>query len=542
MSDLSSGQADRFDFSALATLAHASISSQGAADLLQSNILQVVVLNMAKICRKFTRGSKKSSLEPSSNLFGSAVEELRGMLEFLTSCLEQPVLKDWLGGDQGNGFWHHLLVFLAECYPRVSTRRYARDNSPSAVPICPGLLASLQTTVLRFLKKCVSSHLGNQRYLARVLHELLARETDDVAQGVKTLSGFVRRLILELLLDDDHVVVTITCAGVVSQGVVTTCGSASQSPLWHPRFGTSNTCRLRRVRVNTTMSELLRLLVANPLPQLPQVASGTNDSTRKTSENLQELMEILEHGDLSKHEALSLATSAINVKNKRGNRGDKNGDVSAKEESVDHPPEVVPSEIWICCENGPLAGIPLTKETTVAQIIESLVQHGQGMGTISVRLGLRSPADQVPKVPSELGSVSGLTCLKPVSTLLEVFSGLGGLALIADHLPPWFSVAMSSSSARVTYAHPLYSPVVVTSAVPGHSLMGFTMFLRLPGYADILLEDEKNACFMLRLILGVEDDGEGGRLKLLMYPVRHLRISHICNLWILLRKIAKYIL
>ena len=135
-----------------------------------------------------------------------------------------------------------------------------------------------------------------------------------------------------------------------------------------------------------------------------------------------------------------------------------------------------------------------------------------------------------------------MTCLKPVSTLLEVFSGLGGLALIADHLPPWFSVAMSSSSARVTYAHPLYSPVVVTSAVPGHSLMGFTMFLRLPGYADILLEDEKNACFMLRLILGVEDDGEGGRLKLLMYPVRHLRISHICNLWILLRKIAKYIL
>lgn len=513
---------DKSGFSALTTLARASISAHSATDLLKSNILQSVVENVEKSCRKFTGESKKVSSSSELSLrpgkateeTEAAVQELRGMLEFLTTCLDHPVLKQWLGGEDGNSFWHSLLAFLADSHPRISIsrRHYLSDDSSFYVPICPRLLTSLQTTVLKFFKKCVSGHLKNQRCLAHVLRELLARGNGDVAQGVETLSGFVRRLVLELLLGEDHVVLAVTCAGAVSQGMVTSCGSATQSPLWHPRFGASNTCRLLRVRVNTTMFELVGLLVATPLPQLPKVSSGTNDSSRRTSEGLQDLMELLEFSDLSKHEVLSLTSSAVNVKSKR-NQGDKEKvEASVTESSVDRPPGGLPSETWMYCEDGPLAGIPLPKETTVGQIMESLLQQGQQMGTISIRLGLRSPADHVAKVTSGSSSVNDLTNLKPSSTLLEVFSELGGLALIADRLPPRFSVAMSSTSAQVVSASPLYSPVVMTSAIPGHSLMGFTMFLRLPGYAKIFLENQQNARFMLRLILGVEDDGEGGVL------------------------------
>lgn len=53
--------------------------------------------------------------------------------------------------------------------------------------------------------------------------------------------------------------------------------------------------------------------------------------------------------------------------------------------------------------------------------------------------------------------------------------------------------------------HPL-----VTPSVPPHSLVAFGLFLRLPGYAEVLLRDRKKAQCLLRLVLGVSDDGEGG--------------------------------
>jgi baculoviral IAP repeat-containing protein 6 (apollon) len=52
----------------------------------------------------------------------------------------------------------------------------------------------------------------------------------------------------------------------------------------------------------------------------------------------------------------------------------------------------------------------------------------------------------------------------------------------------------------------------VTPCVPPHSLVAFGLFLRLPGYAEVLLRDRKKAQCLLRLVLGVSDDGEGGEI------------------------------
>lgn len=50
--------------------------------------------------------------------------------------------------------------------------------------------------------------------------------------------------------------------------------------------------------------------------------------------------------------------------------------------------------------------------------------------------------------------------------------------------------------------------------MPPHSLTAFGLFLRLPGYAEVLLKDMKKALCLLRLVLGVSDDGEGTYLQL----------------------------
>ena len=48
-------------------------------------------------------------------------------------------------------------------------------------------------------------------------------------------------------------------------------------------------------------------------------------------------------------------------------------------------------------------------------------------------------------------------------------------------------------------------------SVPPHSLVAFSLFLRLPGYAEVLLKERRHAQCLLRLVLGVTDDGEGGK-------------------------------
>lgn len=125
---------------------------------------------------------------------------------------------------------------------------------------------------------------------------------------------------------------------------------------------------------------------------------------------------------------------------------------------------------------------------------------------------------------------------------------MGGLALLAEHLPIVYpetirgaAAAAAAASApvneklntttelsesdwvKVDGSDDIYEDLEVDSAgtstsskpsgcipnVPPHSLTAFGMFLRLPGYAEVLLKDMKKALCLLRLVLGVTDDGEG---------------------------------
>ncbi|XP_015750593.1 PREDICTED: baculoviral IAP repeat-containing protein 6-like, partial [Acropora digitifera] len=57
---------------------------------------------------------------------------------------------------------------------------------------------------------------------------------------------------------------------------------------------------------------------------------------------------------------------------------------------------------------------------------------------------------------------------------------------------------------------PLVSlPASVLSSVPAHSLVAFGLFIRLPGYDKVLLQDRLRARYLLRLLLGAKQDGNG---------------------------------
>lgn len=76
---------------------------------------------------------------------------------------------------------------------------------------------------------------------------------------------------------------------------------------------------------------------------------------------------------------------------------------------------------------------------------------------------------------------------------------------IAAEPPPINKQQSQSSSSSPS------SSVQTMSPIPAHSLAAFGLFLRLPGYAEVLLKERKHAQCLLRLVLGVTDDGEGSK-------------------------------
>lgn len=134
---------------------------------------------------------------------------------------------------------------------------------------------------------------------------------------------------------------------------------------------------------------------------------------------------------------------------------------------------------------------------------------------------------------------------------LQIFASVGGLALLAEHLPllydpeltrqPTSQEGSTQSSKSVSNTmgvddwvtvepfpeefYELYEPIspaptvqraanssLAFPTIPPHSLIAFGLFLRLPGYAEVLLKERKKAQCLLRLVLGVTDDGDGGHI------------------------------
>lgn len=99
---------------------------------------------------------------------------------------------------------------------------------------------------------------------------------------------------------------------------------------------------------------------------------------------------------------------------------------------------------------------------------------------------------------------------------------------IAAEPPPINKQQSQSSSSSPS------SSVQTMSPIPAHSLAAFGLFLRLPGYAEVLLKERKHAQCLLRLVLGVTDDGEGSKFPHLHFCCQSARcrseVSHCFTL------------
>lgn len=180
--------------------------------------------------------------------------------------------------------------------------------------------------------------------------------------------------------------------------------------------------------------------------------------------------------------------------------------------------------------------IVLTPDTSISQIMASLVSTGQSLSSPSIQLNLI----QGSKICDFEGETTRKACdFEPIPTPLQVFSNRGGLSLLAHYLPTIYPEGPKPSLSqhqqekeksppisewvKIEPSDEIYedlddtisdqnSKMPTITTVPPHSLSAFGLFLKLPSYSEVLLRDKVRAQCLLRLVLGVSGDGEGNEI------------------------------
>lgn len=234
--------------------------------------------------------------------------------------------------------------------------------------------------------------------------------------------------------------------------------------------------------------------------------------------------------------------------------------------------------------------VPLPDSWTLSQALSyQRQQNPSSRGALCVRLN--TELDSFQSSPSAATPID--QHIQPLTTLLEEFADLGGLAVLSQHLPmllcaststtssvAFESVTLSlkggnSSGAQMSSQPSMANPgpshlsshvngvtsetidswvkldggsddmdeemdeilmpsgyfppptpqymnakrsknasqsLPTTCALPLHSLAAFSLFLSMPLYTEAVLQDRRRAQMLLRLALGVSDDGQGGNL------------------------------
>ncbi|KAI5741460.1 hypothetical protein M8J76_013823 [Diaphorina citri] len=197
------------------------------------------------------------------------------ILKFFTSLCSTTVMKDWLGTPEGSVFWVPLLRYLDQKTSEGTGFGYSWELS-SVIP-------QLEALTTKLLSQATSVHPGNQTLLARVLSDLITQHTQT------QMSGFTRRLVLQLLLESEKILVCIDRPAVSTAGEV-----SSALPHPHPSFGIGHKQHLLHLPTDTSISDILlcNLSTSSDIPSM--VKNSFKQGKEQSKERDPQLWEIQE--------------------------------------------------------------------------------------------------------------------------------------------------------------------------------------------------------------------------------------------------------
>ncbi|XP_076233643.1 BIR repeat containing ubiquitin-conjugating enzyme [Calliopsis andreniformis] len=485
----------------------------------------------------------ESSTQTNSHLGGlnmTEPESIAMVLEFLTLVCSEGRMRDWLG-KEGRGFWLPLLSLLSNRpieNPSVSSLRCSKTSVS---------YASLESAMIKFLSRCCWCHLENQKLLAELLTDVISQQrTTSNTRYLHGISGFTRRLILQLLLEGEKIWVSVTSEAPMKVSNTAANYSMPSMPP-HPAHPLGHYHQLLYMSTQSTVADILQqvsgnwLLLLLPNTYKGNEAGASNNRARDLWETgMAIIVDTLSvaAGNTAKDKRAKEASNRSQARGPAVRKSRLNSDGSSStnksSSSVQQNTNSSTNQQYLIHSSHPNA--PLPPQLTIAQLLAIAEDSGISLSEPCLHLILRQ-RNKDSKEDLAKQNDSELLNYRSIESSLGVFSAGGGLAVLARHLPLVYPdsrgpppVPEKSPPPEPTCANwvklentgdihevleeggSTSSPRASSSApyVPLHSLAAFGLFLRLPGYAEVLLRDRKRAQCLLRLALGVSDDGEGG--------------------------------
>ncbi|XP_057271384.1 baculoviral IAP repeat-containing protein 6 isoform X6 [Pezoporus wallicus] len=596
----------------LATLAASSQSPEAIKQLLDSGLPSLLVRSLASFCFNHTSSSdctaqsmdttqdrlRRHHVPQHFNKMPITADLVAPVLRFLTEVGNSHMMKDWLGGSEVNPLWTALLFLLCHSGAtsgghNVTAQQTSTRSSLLSSTVTAGLTTQQRTAIenatVAFFLQCISCHPNNQRLMAQVLCELF--QSSPQRGNLPTsgnISGFIRRLFLQLMLEDEKVTLFLQSPCPLYKGRI----NATSHVIQHPMYGAGHKFRTLHLPVSTTLAEVLDRVSDTPSITAKLINEQKEDKEKKNYEEkekvkaengFQDNYSVVVASGLKSQSKRAVSSTPPRPPSRRGRvMADKVGTSSSGGESSSKTISVPVFHLY----HKLLPGQPLPAEMTLAQLLTLLYDRKLPQGyrsiDLTVKLGSKvisdpslSKTDSFKRLHTEKEHVDllgpcpedeaispGDECMDavldeslletcPIQSPLQVFAGMGGLALIAERLPmlypdviqqvsekvstpvvtsttqekqkdsdqfEWVTIEQSGElvyEAPETIAAeppPIKSTVQTMSPIPAHSLAAFGLFLRLPGYAEVLLKERKHAQCLLRLVLGVTDDGEGSHI------------------------------
>ncbi|CRK88840.1 CLUMA_CG002660, isoform A [Clunio marinus] len=495
------------------------------------------------------------------------VMKITEILDFMAEICTEGHMRDWLGSYEGSVFWEPLLTLL--CNNKLQSS-YLSDDTTNQ----PYL--ELEETVIKFLSNVTSCHPKNQDTLTTNLISVIktternnyninhqnvsgtsnSRSTSSPINMKYSISGFTRRLVLQILLESEKIVVSVRSDLPLLRKYDTNMIYISNHPSKKPNshhllFYTSINAKCQDILENSisVYNNLLPSLNAancgdgnnttasrSATADFPPPPPSSHNDNRSDKKDLWDLGMQMNFG----MEFLSVA-AGVTAKDKRLKEL-KNQENAQRTKDFFNVFKMKPDEVkgigslpeCIQLVHTTCPDVIITSDTTIGQILTMLKSSGVSLSTPCINLSLI----QMKNDEATCDSPMKASDFNPLPSPLQIFSSRGGLSLLAHYLPtvypeqPKTSQKLSDKDKnlqgewvkgewiKIEPNEEIYedvddsllessSKMPVISSVPQHSLAAFGLFLKLPAYSEVLLRDKVRAQCLLRLILGVTGDGEG---------------------------------
>lgn len=198
-----------FNSNTLKTIATISQSAEVMCLLVSYEIPKVLAETINEFCLSYLKEIQNQSLhitksEDTNNSEKSPVniKKIPMILDFFSECSGEGYIRDWFGSYQGSIFWKPLLTLLCNYRPIVEYSSLCEEEQ---------IFIELERATINFFTKVTGCHPKNQDILTMILIDVI-RKPDHVNESFENrpiISGFTRRILLQLFLESEKILVSI---------------------------------------------------------------------------------------------------------------------------------------------------------------------------------------------------------------------------------------------------------------------------------------------------------------------------------------------